>query len=162
MGERGVSVDLDLGAVGRQRPRRRVAVAGGHPGVPENIAVAMDLVHFLPGDIHVRARDEDGAVLQPSRAGLQVEFRLGCAYPVLPHAGFHMAPEEDPVRRRIVAGQVCLEVVCAPLEEDAARRLDDDAVLQALELVGIERPRRSRSFHGLQQLLRGIRRGQGV
>ena len=74
MGERGVSVDLDLGAVGRQRPRRRVAVAGGDPGVPENIAVAMDLVHFLPGDIHMRPGDEDGTVLQPARTGLKVEF----------------------------------------------------------------------------------------
>ena len=162
MGQRGVPVDLDLGAVGRQGPCRSIAVAGGDSGIFKNIAVPMDLVHSLPGDIHMRSGDENGAVLQPARAGLEVEFGFGRADPVLPHAGFHMPLDEDPVRRRVVAGQVGFKIVRAALKEDPARRLDDDAVLQTFELVCIERPRRAGGAHGLHELFRGILRGLGM
>ena len=89
----------------------------------------------------MRTGYEDGAVLEPARTGIEVELGLSGVQHVAAHAGFHVALHEDPVGSGIVAGKVGFHVVVAALKQDAARSFHDDAVVDALQLIGLERPR---------------------
>ena len=139
--QRGVAVDLNGSVVGRNRPCGAVAVAHGDLGVLELVAVAEQLVHLRTRNVQVRPGNEDGAVLEPAGTGIQIEFGFSGVQHVAPHAGLDIALHEDPVGSRVVAGEIGLHVVVAALEQDAARSFHDDAVVDALQLIGLEVPR---------------------
>ena len=158
MVKRGIAVDLHLGFLGGKRPRRAFSVAERDLGVLEGVAVAEKLIDLRAGNVHMRPGHEDSAVPEPAGTAVEVELRLLGVQKVAPHAHFHIALHEDPVRRRVVAGEIGLHVIVAALEEHAAGSFHDDAVINAHKLVGFQRPRGlALGVHGLLRIEHGIR-----